>query len=1007
MKILLEMQGVQCQSRHRGIGRYTLELSRAFATLASPQHDVHFAFNSVFGNVTDPVISTLLPHADRDHRMVFTSLHDVAAQNIGDRRRRLAAEQVVRHALAQASADVVWYSSMIEGYVDDAVIPKPPIPGALSVATLYDLIPLHDPDAYLGHPRVRSWYDTQIEALAQCDLFLAISDWVRDDAIARLGLSPERVVNIGAGVDPRFVPATDDPATSVRLRSELGIKRPYVLYNGGFDPRKNVKSLIHAYAALPAEIRNRHQLVIVGRTAAEQLAQLKAAARKARLGDSEVVFTDFVTDEVLIRLYSECALFVFPSVMEGFGLPPLEAMACGAPVIASNASSLAEIVGDPDAMFDPRSREAITRRMREVLEQPALADTLRQNGKRQATKYSWSAVAQRALHAIEQLPRKQHANPTAQSLSRLCCVHACMPPAWLDGLSAHYEVDRVDLAPYIGHAPRDLADRLGKADRILYIGGQDQLESLAQWMHIWPGVLLGMGSWNACHPAPSTPADAHATYLSQGYAGLLGETLCVLACAAVDGCLGLLLSEAMPPNVTGPDETRKVAVLRSSNEAANCRHHLEDWYATSQLPVEARLLDILAQTFATSSNEDVLTQVSDSIVAARPAGKIRQWLVDVTQIAQDDIGTGVQRVVRSILTQWLRRPPEHIRIEPVAFVDGSYRYARRFALGLLGLPGNLLSDGFVAMNAGDTYVALDWCPHALPASEPLLRDWHRRGVEMHFIVHDLLPITLPASFHPFARDLFTNWLRLACGVADRLHCVSGATASELERWMKNSGPAYQFNRPPSIYNFTLGVDPAPVNNIPRVLPTPLAQAVDHRATLLMVGTLEPRKAHAFALDAIERLWATGHDVNLLIVGRHGWMMEHFVKRLEAHPERNRRLFWIDDADDSLLNASYRAATALLATSLGEGFGLPLIEAARHGLPVIARNLPVFREIMGEYPCYFESTDPHELAQVIAGWLGSRPQPGPHRPWTRWAESAAALAAAIQGEMSTHGVQTTV
>ena len=143
----------------------------------------------------------------------------------------------------------------------------------------------------------------------------------------------------------------------------------------------------------------------------------------------------------------------------------------------------------------------------------------------------------------------------------------------------------------------------------------------------------------------------------------------------------------------------------------------------------------------------------------------------------------------------------------------------------------------------------------------------------------------------------------------------------------------------------------------------------------MVGTIEPRKGHEQALDAFELLWSSGTDVNLLIIGHNGWLTQQLTRRISHHAEKERRLFWLDNADDAVLEMAYASADALLAASIGEGFGLPLVEASHRGVPVIARALPVFREIMGDYPSYFESETPEELAQHLIQWLNQRPEPG--------------------------------
>jgi len=830
MKLLLDLQGAQSQSRHRGIGRYTLALTRAFLDRAASEHDVRLLLNARFGDQVDALIATLGEHARPTHRLVVEVPEGIRAQPRGNAWLRRASARAMRRAIENAGADIAWYSSILEGYNDDAVLPEAPPAGIASVATLYDLIPLHDQDAYLGHPRIRQWYGQSVEMLKQCDMLLAISEWVRQDAIQRLQLPSERVVNIGAAVDDWFTPPALDPTASAELRSRYGITRPYVLYNGGFDARKNVPALIRAFAALPEALRAAHQLVIVGRASQEEAAQLVAAARKARLPAESVVYTGFVSDEELIRLYAECALFVFPSLLEGFGLPPLEAMACGAPVIASHAASLPEVVDKRDALFDPQRADDITACMSQVLGNAHYADELRKYGRERAAMFSWKSVANRALDALQELAHRQSRRPTV-----------------------------------------------------------------------------------AIHDNPLAREE--------------------------------------------------------------------------QLITDISLMD------GKPSDED-LASVACMVVSTRKSEAMQRWLVDVSSIAEKDIHTGVQRVVRNILMHWFTSPPEGVQIVPIRFARGRYRHARRYAFELFDRTGTPLPEDAIEAINGDVFFGLDWVVDTIDAAEPQLREWHRRGASLQFLIHDLLPVTLPDTFHPYARDRFDNWLRRISRIADRLICVSRATRDELHGWLTSNRLTYQFGRSPALAHSPPGVD---TTASPSQIRTELAAAMQQRPTVLMVGTLEPRKGHDQALRACELLWRSGVDINLVIVGHFGWLMESFAANLAKHEERKRRLFWIEDADDGELHAIYQASSVLLAASWGEGYGLPLIEAARHGLPVLARDLPVFREVMQQRATYFKASSATELADALRDWLTS-----PRRPdelasatsWPSWKQSAERLASVI-------------
>ncbi|URX63026.1 glycosyltransferase family 4 protein [Luteibacter anthropi] len=929
MKIVLDMQGMQTDSCHRGIGRYTraasLELVKQAA--GSSDYEVQLFFNAALDGI-DEAVADFAAEGSDPHRRTYGPVRGTSFDNPSNDARRHAAERMLSHALDASGADVVWLTSVIEGLADDAVAPAT-ISGPFTVATLYDLIPLHDPE-YLGKSRARDWYMHRLEALRKCDLLLAISAWVRDDAVQRLGIDPARIAVIGAGVSPSFRPERATASGNDTLAG-LGIQRPFVLYNGGMEKRKNVAALFPAFAALPPNLRDRYQLVVVGRIDETTRNRFNKAINAAGLGDDHVVFTGYVCDDDLILLYQSCELFVFPSEREGFGLPPLEAMACGAPVIANNATSVPEVVGNPEALFDGADTASITSAMRRVLEDTAWAAELRETGLRQAAHFSWGKVVSRALDAIRQ------------------------------AMSPHGITRRRDIVSWADVSQPSDVQALTAGQMPIYRMNEANVSRMLHCLRDWPGLV----EWSGPLPSAHEPGPL-ARYRARGWDAVATPTLA--------GWSQVLQAEA-------------IAWRQASDEPSRIQ-----WAGTHDChPVvrQRNAEDDIGRTVAAHLATEDLAHIADGLERATPATDHR-WLVDVTHIALKDLGTGIQRVVRSILSRWLRMPPAGVRIEPIMFRDGRYHHAHAYAARLLDLPlPEGLNESVVQVKGDETFVGLDWALESLPSSAALLRTWRRAGVRIHIVVNDLLPVTLPAAFHPHTCEAFTRWLALVAELADAAHCISRSTADDLEHWLQETGTRHR----PKLRVFPLGVERV-VDTSPGQLDTSLSEALEARPSFLMVGTLEPRKGHRQALDAFELLWETHSDMNLVIVGKRGWLVTELIQKLEHHPELGKRLFWLEHCKDKELHALYAASTALLAPSLGEGFGLPVIEAAQRGKPVIARALKVFREVAGDYPSYFEGTSAESLATHLARWTADRAGTSPNTEWPTWDDAASTLAAQI-------------
>lgn len=467
MRVVIDLQGAQTESRFRGIGRYSLSLAVAMARQAGP-NDVWLILNSALGHSIEPIRRAFDGLVAPSRIRVFDVPGPVAQEIPAHVARARAAEKIREYAIAQLKPDVVLLTSLFEGYIDDGVTSVDAFMGGERTAVvLYDLIPLLNPADYLHTAAERAYYDGKISALKRAGLLLAISDHSRQEAIDALGLAPRFVATISSAADERFTPGAAWPD---ELLTRLGIARKMVMAApGGLDPRKNVDGLIAAYALLPRDLRAAHQLVVVSRISDAQRERMIDAARQFGLGADELIFTGYVDDDKLVALYRAACLFVMPSRHEGFGLPALEAMACGAPVIASNVSSLPEVIGRSDALFDPDSLPSMAQKMEQVLRDDSFRLRLRNHAPVQAARFSWDRTAALAWQAIEdRFGHNGRQAPGVEPLAkpdgrpRLAFVSP-LPPArtgianysaeLLPALMAHFEIELVTDSPNVSLPP--------------------------------------------------------------------------------------------------------------------------------------------------------------------------------------------------------------------------------------------------------------------------------------------------------------------------------------------------------------------------------------------------------------------------------------------------------------------------------------------------------------------------------------------------------------------------
>ncbi len=272
-----------------------------------------------------------------------------------------------------------------------------------TVVTIHDLIPLILP-AYEGSLSVRLYTGLVSLAAKRAQAIITDSHSSKRDILRLLEIPPERVYIIPLAADERFKPGVGT-AELDRVRRKYSLPREFILYLGGFDQRKNIGTLFNGFKGVKERLGEKCPLVIAGQLPDQDTAFFPHPRRLAEeAGVSEAVrFIGWVPEEEKPALYRLSALFVYPSLYEGFGLPPLEAMACGTPVIASNAASLPEVVGDGGVLVDPREPEAWAEAMVALLTNPQKREELSAKAVEQAQKFSWRKTARETLELYKQV----------------------------------------------------------------------------------------------------------------------------------------------------------------------------------------------------------------------------------------------------------------------------------------------------------------------------------------------------------------------------------------------------------------------------------------------------------------------------------------------------------------------------------------------------------------------------------------------------------------------------
>ena len=1242
IRILVDLQACQTPgSAHRGVGRYSKALFESMLALAKPRQ----VFGLLANEFGEDTMLERLPE-QRIVRLPTLPAWDTGRDYCGGERDSIDA--LLLSAAANAVApDVVHVSHVFEGFGERVPVPSAAarLPGQVLSATLYDLIPLRF-DHYFRNREFARWYHNRLKFYHQADLLLSISESSRQDAISLLGLEPQKIVTIHGGISDHFRPVADRDAERLRLRKAYGLEASrIVLYTGGDEHRKNLDGAIQAYAQLPSSLRSGTQLVIVCAMEEARKQQYRAIAQTAGLAPNEACFLGFIPEPDLVAFYSVCDVFFFPSLYEGLGLPVLEAMASGAPVLSGDNSSLKELVGRKDALFNAEASTSIAERIVAVLGTAGFADELRLYGQERTKEFTWEKSARRALEAFDEaLARKRAVG--AQTVvggwlprPRLAMLTP-LPPcrsgiadynaAFLPYLSAHFDIDlyvdgysisdeRISAGLRVFDA-RDFGPNASSYDAILYEFGNSEFHAhMLPLLAEFPGIvglhdafLSGLIGYLELKLGESGRYAREMLHAHAGQARRLlapvqarrdaiAAAMVELPCTkrVLDQAIGVIShspfnlelarefhpegwwapyriipqmievpeqwSEARTARVRsdlgfGPDdfviatfghvawtkcgdrllqavlqsalakdpnvhlvfagelakddfglalndrirESRlgKRIVITGFLPAAEYERYLRVADVAVQLRIKSRggtprsVLDCLAHRLPVLvNNEASFADYPDNVVmrlmpdpspdeiaeallsvrmdgersrtiaeqglayvrahhdpklcAAQYAAAIHefsahnaarapanyakhlaphlaaipgrvgaarmaaQWLnaraapqftrsrlvIDVSHIAKSDHETGIPRVVKETVraaycsarpgVETLAVEREGDRISPAnAWLEQQ---------GLL-LPHEIADavNRAVEFRPGDHLLMLDSSWHAYDQFAPVFAAARTARAPITTAIYDLLPITLPpGNIVDGGKEWFEGWIRRAIAASDALVCISRSVADDTIRFINQQG----LGRPGlKIGWWHLGSDLRPMAE-------PASRSPVRRDGLLpyalMVGTIEPRKNHQLALDAFERLWADGSDLKLVIVGKPGWLVDELLKRLRSHHQLNQKLFIFEQMSDPEIFYLYRHAAALLFLSKGEGFGLPLVEAAHHGTPIVCSDISSTREIAGEHATYVGTDDAAVLARDLnAVWqrlqLGTAPQSS-SMPRLSWEESTNALMHVVIGQ----------
>ena len=388
------------------------------------------------------------------------------------------------------------------------------------------------------------------------------------------------------------------------------------------------------------------------------------------------------------------------------------------------------------------------------------------------------------------------------------------------------------------------------------------------------------------------------------------------------------------------------------------------------------LLRSLDSIIATAGSR-FLSLFTDFTPEPLPSGQRQKLLIDCSYLYSTSINTGIQRVVRNIVRNiepWAAK--NGLELHTVSLVNGGFvTLDRKYVESFEKLPGwrrvirrmvrkiSLFTLSLFSRETiyrGDILLLLDssWYLPIWPSLEYA----KRRGAHIVAVSYDLIPLSHPQFCDDRLQSVFAQWYEKTLLFVDGYLSISKSVEHELELYLRENGvdlEEYGFD------SFTLGSDFRQKQESPQEVRKELRLLFDTvPSPYLTVSTIEPRKNHRYLFESFKKLWERGVDVSWIVIGKRGWKTETLLEEMQRHRMYGKRLFLFDDLDDTELEYAYRDAKALLFASIVEGYGLPIIESLANGLPVLASDTAVHREVGGEAVDYFDLSDPEAVVSLI-------------------------------------------